>query len=88
MPAAARSLPLSLSAVLLLLALSRIQAIAASVTATENTAASATPGQTLTYTVVVGATGSDATGVQFSDGISDANLTLVSGSLNATPGGD
>jgi Bacterial Ig domain len=39
----------------------------------------------LTYTVVVSATGSDATGVQFSDGINDANLTLVGGSLTATP---
>src|SRR5215472_7342107 len=57
------------------------------VTATQNTSASATPGQTLTYTNVISVTGLDATGVQFSDPISDPNLTLVSGSLTATPVG-
>src|ERR1043165_904713 len=69
----------------LLLCTSAYAVTATGVTATETTSGSATPGQTLTYTVVVGATGLDASSVQFSDGISDANLTLVGGSLNATP---
>ena len=42
------------------------------------------PGDTLMYSVVVGNSGTDATGVSFSDTL-DANLTLVGGSVMASP---
>ena len=44
----------------------------------------ADPGDTLRYTVVIGATGEDATGVSFSDTV-DPNTTFVPGSLQTTP---
>ncbi|HKY45103.1 MAG TPA: Ig-like domain-containing protein, partial [Pyrinomonadaceae bacterium] len=44
----------------------------------------AEPGDTLKYTVVIGATGEDATGVTFSDTV-DTNTTFVPGSLMTTP---
>jgi hypothetical protein len=44
----------------------------------------ADPGDTLKYTVNIGATGDDATGVSFTDTV-DPNTTFVPGSLTATP---
>jgi hypothetical protein len=44
----------------------------------------ADPGDTLKYTVVIGATGEDATGVTFTDTV-DPNTTFVAGSLRTTP---
>ncbi|HEU0251471.1 MAG TPA: DUF11 domain-containing protein, partial [Pyrinomonadaceae bacterium] len=44
----------------------------------------ADPGDTLRYTVVIGATGEDATGVQFSDTV-DPNTAFVPGSIQTTP---
>ena len=44
----------------------------------------ADPGETLTYTVNIGASGEDATGVTFTDTV-DPNTTFVPGSLTATP---
>src|SRR5688572_24156467 len=44
----------------------------------------ADPGDTLRYTVVIGATGEDATGVTFSDTV-DPNTAFVPGSLQTTP---
>jgi trimeric autotransporter adhesin len=55
------------------------------ITATENTANTTTPGSTLTYTVVISASGADAKGVTFTEPLSDPNLTLVPNSLRATP---
>src|SRR5437764_13502889 len=58
---------------------------APTVTATESTAATASPGSTLTYTVVIGAAVSDAIGVGLTDLLSDPNLQLVPNSLRTTP---
>ncbi|PYK09428.1 MAG: hypothetical protein DME65_11995, partial [Verrucomicrobia bacterium] len=44
----------------------------------------ADPGDTIKYTVNIGASGSDATGVTFTDNV-DPNTTFVAGSLTATP---
>jgi hypothetical protein len=44
----------------------------------------ADPGDTLKYTVVIGATGEDATGVTFTDTV-DPNTAFVGGSLRTTP---
>ncbi len=44
----------------------------------------ADPGDTLRYSVVIGATGEDATGVQFSDTV-DPNTAFVPGSIMTTP---
>ncbi|HVF22062.1 MAG TPA: cadherin-like domain-containing protein, partial [Pyrinomonadaceae bacterium] len=44
----------------------------------------ADPGDTLKYTVVIGATGEDATGVTFSDTV-DPNTALVPGTIQTTP---
>ena len=44
----------------------------------------ADPGDTLQYTVVISNTGTDATGVNFTDTI-DARTTLVGGSVNSSP---
>ena len=44
----------------------------------------ADPGDTITYTVVINNTGTDATGVNFGD-VLDNNMTLVPGSINVTP---
>src|SRR5215203_4425860 len=44
----------------------------------------ADPGDTLRYTVVIGATGEDATGVTFTDTV-DPNTTFVPGSIMTTP---
>ena len=44
----------------------------------------AEPGDTIKYTVVIGATGEDATGVSFSDTV-DTNTAFVPGSLQTTP---
>jgi len=44
----------------------------------------ADPGDTLKYTVTIGASGQDATGVNFSDAV-DPNTTFVGGSLSASP---
>jgi uncharacterized repeat protein (TIGR01451 family) len=44
----------------------------------------ADPGDTLKYTVTIGATGADATGVNFTDTV-DPNTTFVAGSLRTTP---
>src|SRR5829696_3955136 len=44
----------------------------------------ADPGDTLRYTVIIGATGEDATGVTFSDTV-DPNTAFVPGSLQTTP---
>jgi len=44
----------------------------------------ADPGDTLKYTVVIGATGADATGVTFTDTV-DPNTTFVAGTLRTTP---
>ncbi len=56
------------------------------ITATKTASPSAlvNPGGTITYTVTIGNTSMDATGVNFSDTI-DANTTLVAGSLKASP---
>jgi hypothetical protein len=45
---------------------------------------SANPGDTLTYTIVITNSGTDATGVNFTDTI-DPNTTLVGGSVKASP---
>jgi uncharacterized repeat protein (TIGR01451 family) len=66
---------------------SALSPFAPAVTATKShtPAGSANPGDTLTYTVVIGNSGtSDATGVNFSDTI-DPNTTLVPGSVKASP---
>ena len=44
----------------------------------------ADPGDTLKYTVVIGATGEDATGVTFTDTV-DPNTAFVPGSIFTTP---
>src|SRR5262245_51111058 len=44
----------------------------------------ADPGDTVKYTVTIGATGEDATGVTFTDTV-DPNSTFVAGSLRTTP---
>jgi len=44
----------------------------------------ADPGDTLKYTVVINATGADATAVQFTDTV-DPNTTFVAGSVRTTP---
>ena len=44
----------------------------------------AEPGETIKYTVNIGATGEDATGVNFTDMV-DPNTTFVAGSLRTTP---
>ncbi len=44
----------------------------------------ADPGDALKYTVVIGATGEDATGVTFTDTV-DPNTTFVPGSIMTTP---
>ena len=44
----------------------------------------ADPGDTLQYTVTIGVTGMDATGMMFTDTI-DPNTTLVPGSINTSP---
>ena len=44
----------------------------------------ADPGDTLRYTVVIGATGEDATGVTFTDTV-DTDTAFVPGSLTTTP---
>jgi len=44
----------------------------------------ADPGDTLKYTVTIGATGADATGVTFTDTV-DPNTTFVAGTLMTTP---
>jgi uncharacterized repeat protein (TIGR01451 family) len=44
----------------------------------------ADPGDTLKYTVVIGATGDDATGVTFSDTV-DPNTAFVPGTIQTTP---
>src|SRR5215217_633214 len=46
----------------------------------------ADPGDTIKYTVNIGATGEDATGVQFSDTV-DPNTAFVGGTLAASPVG-
>jgi len=46
----------------------------------------ADPGDTLKYTVAIGASGMDATGVTFTDTV-DPNTTFVGGSLSASPVG-
>ncbi|MEQ1920908.1 MAG: Ig-like domain-containing protein [Pyrinomonadaceae bacterium] len=43
------------------------------------------PGDTLEYTVTINNTGDPATGVVFTDNLTDANLTLVPGSIKASP---
>ena len=43
------------------------------------------PGDTLEYTVTINNTGDPATGVVFTDNLTDANLTLVGGSVKASP---
>ena len=47
----------------------------------------ADPGDTLKYTVVIGATGEDATGVTFTDTV-DPNTAFVPGTLATTPLGE
>ncbi|HRI04240.1 MAG TPA: hypothetical protein PLL77_10905 [Pyrinomonadaceae bacterium] len=43
------------------------------------------PGDTLEYTVTINNTGDPASGVVFTDNLTDANLTLVPGSIKASP---
>lgn len=59
---------------------------APNITATKShtPAGSANPGDTLTYSIVISNSGSDATGVNFTDTI-DPNTTLVGGSVKASP---
>src|ERR1051325_8094140 len=52
-----------------------------------NNSGKADPGDTLMYTVTITNTGTDATGVVFTDDLSQngGNLTLVAGSVNSSP---
>src|SRR5262249_25541253 len=52
-----------------------------------NNSGKADPGDTLMYTVTITNTGTDATGVTFTDDLSQngGNLTLVAGSVNSAP---
>ncbi len=72
---------------------SQPKSIAAPITVTKNNPTLSTdlnangvvnPGDTLTYTVTTGNGATDATGVIFTD-VLDSNLTLVPGSVNASP---
>ncbi|MBK7393688.1 MAG: DUF11 domain-containing protein [Chloracidobacterium sp.] len=58
---------------------------AAPVTDVGSNGAFVNPGDTLEYTVTINNTGQPANGVVFTDNLTDANLTLVPGSIKASP---
>lgn len=58
---------------------------AAPVTDVGSNGAFVNPGDTLEYTVTLNNTGDPATDVSFTDNLTDANLTLVPGSVKASP---